>query len=62
LTPSLLLALEALRLFGAGFFYFAHGALAALGGVGPLGASLALTLRLLAEPLLALFAGVWADR
>jgi MFS family permease len=62
MTPSLLLALEALRLFGAGFFYFAHGALAALGAVGPLGASLALTLRLLAEPLLALFAGVWADR
>ncbi len=59
---NFLLALEALRLFGAGFFYFTHGALAALGAVGPLGASLALTLRFLAEPLLALLAGAWADR
>ncbi|WP_232822484.1 MFS transporter [Thermus sediminis] len=62
MMPGVLLALEALRLFGAGFFYFAHGALAALGAVGPLGASLALALRLLAEPLLALLAGVWTDR
>jgi ABC-2 type transport system ATP-binding protein len=44
MTPSLLLALEALRLFGAGFFYFAHAALAALGALGALQASLALAL------------------
>lgn len=59
---ALLLALEALRLFGAGFFYFAHSALVALGAVTPLGASLALGLRLLAEPFMALFAGLLADR
>lgn len=57
-----LLALEALRLFGAGFFYFAHATLAALGALSPLEASLALTLRLLAEPLFALYGGHLADR
>jgi len=44
MTLSLLLALEGLRLFGAGFFYFAHGALAALGVLGAIQASLALAL------------------
>ncbi len=52
------LALEALRLFGAGFFYFAHAALAALGALGALQASLALALNprflLLDEPTLGL--------
>jgi MFS family permease len=62
MTPSLLLALEALRLFGAGFFYFAHAALAALGALGALQASLALAFRLLAEPLFALYGGHLADR
>ena len=62
MTPSFLLALEALRLFGAGFFYFAHAALAALGALGALQASLALAFRLLAEPLFALYGGHLADR
>ncbi|GGN02641.1 hypothetical protein GCM10007092_16190 [Thermus composti] len=57
-----LLALEAFRLFGAGFFYFAHAALTALGALSPLGASLALAFRLLAEPLFALYGGHLADR
>ncbi len=62
MTSSLLLALEALRLFGAGFFYFAHAALAALGALGALQASLVLAFRLLAEPLFALYGGHLADR
>ncbi|GAA6748875.1 MFS transporter [Thermus tengchongensis] len=57
-----LLALEAFRLFGAGFFYFAHAALTALGALSPLEASLALAFRLLAEPLFALYGGHLADR
>ncbi len=62
MTLALLLWLEAFRLFGAGFFYFAHAALTALGALSPLEASLALAFRLLAEPLFALYGGHLADR
>ncbi|BDG20713.1 MFS transporter [Thermus thermophilus] len=62
MTIALLLWLEAFRLFGAGFFYFAHAALTALGALSPLEASLALAFRLLAEPLFALYGGHLADR
>ncbi|GAA6739983.1 hypothetical protein Thermus77359_01670 [Thermus oshimai] len=59
---NLILALEAFRLFGAGFFYFAHGALAALVAPSPSGAALALGARLAAEPFFALLAGLLSDR
>ncbi len=62
MTIALLLWLEAFRLFGAGFFYFAHAALTALGALSPLEASSALAFRLLAEPLFALYGGHLADR
>ena len=42
MTIALLLWLEAFRLFGAGFSYFAHAALTALGALSPLEASSAL--------------------
>ncbi len=35
MTLALLLWLGAFRLFGAGFFYFAHAALTALGALSP---------------------------
>ncbi|AMA75665.1 hypothetical protein AV541_06035 [Thermus parvatiensis] len=57
-----LLWLKAFRLFGAGFFYFPHAALTALGALCPLEASSALTFCLLAEPLFALYGGHLADR
>ncbi|KHG66526.1 major facilitator family transporter [Thermus sp. 2.9] len=62
MSVTLLLGLEAFRLFGAGFFYFSHAALTALGALSPLEASLALAFRLLAEPLFALYGGHLADR